>query len=1002
MNGSEPGRGARGRRAIGRTWPSRRLAVVAAGLAATLGGAGPVAALPVAHPVAHPVALVQADPAAAAARPVGAVQAAVFEGSPEVLKVPVAPEPGAGGASVTLDVAVYATPNGGRRPAVVLAHGFGGSRADLDGAARELAGHGYVAVAYTARGFGASGGRIHLMDPQIEGQDIRRIVDLLATRPDVQLDAPGDPRVGMAGGSYGGAATLIAGGLDPRLDALAAAITWNDLANAFFPDYAAPNLATDALAPGGGAGSDPAAPGPFKRRWASHFFVSALAAAPPSQAGPTATCGRFEATICGLFLAAAQSGKPSERLVAELHRRSPAVTNARIVAPTLLLQGMNDSLFPLDQAGANARQIAAAGAPVAVRWLEGGHDGGAATGAEDAANTGATQPYLAWFDTYLRGDGTAEQRRARPMPEPGFVYSAPAYARGAPDRRVSFPAYPGLPSRAAGPGDGTAPVTPSMLTVPFTNRDQRAMLISPPGGDPAGTSNVPGSDGAADAIGGVAYRLAALPGQSVAFDTAPVPRAVTVVGSPRVRLTVISTTTDATLFVSWWKVAAGAASSPRRQVSPVRVVTQPGVPSTVEVALPAGTYALDQGTTWRVLVSATDAAYSTPTDARVYSVALAGDAVTLPTLPTAAEPVAPRDSETSGLLVALVAVLATLGVAAAIGITGRRRGDATHARPDLADVPLAVSNLVKTYADGHRAVDDVTWQAGRGQVVGLLGPNGAGKTTTIRMILGLIQPDSGDIHVHGQPVHAGSPALAGLGALVEGPGFLPHLSGRANLEAYWAATGRPREEAQFEEALDVAALGDALERPVKSYSHGMRQRLGIAQAMLGMPEVLLLDEPTNGLDPPQIAAMRPILRRYAETGRTVVVSSHLLAEVEMTCSHVVVMHRGRVVLAGAVPDLVESADTTVVDLAGDLASAQELAQRLRLALPGVQSVTAEVADGTTRLVVHAAASRAQVARAVLDAGGEFVAVSGRRHLEEVFLGVIAADDLESARKVRPR
>ncbi|MDQ3526837.1 MAG: ATP-binding cassette domain-containing protein, partial [Actinomycetota bacterium] len=190
-----------------------------------------------------------------------------------------------------------------------------------------------------------------------------------------------------------------------------------------------------------------------------------------------------------------------------------------------------------------------------------------------------------------------------------------------------------------------------------------------------------------------------------------------------------------------------------------------------------------------------------------------------------------------------------------------------------------------------------------GQVVGLLGPNGAGKTTTLRMVMGLIHPDEGSVHVLGERVRPGAPVLRRVGALVEGPGFLPHLTGRDNLRAYWAATGRSMAEAHLDEALDVAALGAAADRQVRAYSHGMKQRLGIAQAMLGLPEVLILDEPTNGLDPPQIAAMRPILARYAAAGRTVVVSSHLLAEVEMTCSHVVVMHAGRVVAAGSVADV---------------------------------------------------------------------------------------------------
>ncbi len=167
----------------------------------------------------------------------------------------------------------------------------------------------------------------------------------------------------------------------------------------------------------------------------------------------------------------------------------------------------------------------------------------------------------------------------------------------------------------------------------------------------------------------------------------------------------------------------------------------------------------------------------------------------------------------------------------------------------------------------------------------------------------MITPTSGVIHVFGEPVSPGSAVLARIGAFIEGPGFLPHLSGRENLRLFWAATGRPGAEAEFDTALEIAGLDASVDRRVRTYSHGMRQRLGIAQAMLGLPEVLVLDEPTNGLDPPQIAEMREVLQRYAATGRTVVVSSHLLAEVEQTCTHVVVMHRGKLVAAGSVTDI---------------------------------------------------------------------------------------------------
>ncbi|WP_343947743.1 ABC transporter ATP-binding protein, partial [Nonomuraea longicatena] len=223
-------------------------------------------------------------------------------------------------------------------------------------------------------------------------------------------------------------------------------------------------------------------------------------------------------------------------------------------------------------------------------------------------------------------------------------------------------------------------------------------------------------------------------------------------------------------------------------------------------------------------------------------------------------------------------------------------------------VPLEISGLTKAYRNGFRAVDDLSFRVESGQVLGLLGPNGAGKTTTLRMTMGLIHPDGGEIRIFGEQVLPGAPVLSRLGSFVEGPGFLPHLSGRENLELYWAATGRPRERAHFAEALEIAGLGDALSRAVRTYSQGMRQRLAIAQAMLGLPDLLVLDEPTNGLDPPQIKEMREVLKRYARDGRTVIVSSHLLAEVEQTCTHVVVMHRGRLVASGPVAQLLASSN----------------------------------------------------------------------------------------------
>lgn len=952
----------------------------------------------------------------------------------------VAGTPQADGQPVGLDTMTYRT-SAPDAPAVLLAHGFGGSYADLAPMADQLARGGYDVVTWSARGFGRSDGVITLDDPRYEVADVSLMIDVAAAMPNIRA-VGGDPVVAVAGVSYGGALSLMAAAADPRVDAVVPIATWNDLATSFFPNAVlaedrgptpAGRLASDA--------SDGGTPGPFKQLWASQFFGSV-------QAGATGAgvCGRMERSICEMFLDASQTGRPSAAMLAMLRAHSPRPTLDKVTAPALVVQGVSDSLFGLDQADDTARALARAGTPVTVRWSAAGHDSGGlgagpagsngdssatsnTTGSSDSAGSDATggnetltdltTEVQTWLDHQLRPELDV------PAP-PGFTYPEPSATFGGRIRELSLPAYPGL----AGDGVGLErlPLRPKPSGDPV-------MIASPPGGLPASVTAVPDGLRLPSGFGVSGYPLAALPGQSWAVDTAPLDQRIDVVGSPSVRLTVSGVQTDTVLFVSLWQVTgtddegrlSQSADLPRSLVAPVRITATSGQPQTVEVALPPSSYVFAAGTTWRVLVSTTDSGYAGPRDARLYRVEPESVQLMRPTVPGATVVRTPgtadrpwQDRESLVLAAALlVVILGAIGwsvwwrrsnrVVPALTASPEQTADQTPAHAPDADLPLRVTGLTKTYRDGHRAVDDVSLRAERGQVVGLLGPNRAGKTTTMRMLMGLIRPASGAIEVLGEPIRPGAWVLSRVGALVEGPGFLPHLTGSQNLAAYWAATGRPVEEAHLDEVLEVAALGDAIGKPVRSYSQGMRQRLGIAQAMLGLPELLILDEPTNGLDPPQIAAMRPILREYARGGRTVLISSHLLAEVELTCTHVVVMNAGRVITSGSVSELLASDDTTQLEL-GPGGVAGPVAAALR-GLDGITEVR-ELDERT--IIVHADLPRGQVVAAAVAAGAPLEAVSAHRHLEEVFLGVIAdtsasPDDdaaegslVDRLRKVRPR
>jgi len=295
----------------------------------------------------------------------------------------------------------------------------------------------------------------------------------------------------------------------------------------------------------------------------------------------------------------------------------------------------------------------------------------------------------------------------------------------------------------------------------------------------------------------------------------------------------------------------------------------------------------------------------------------------------------------------------------------------------MSELVVQTTGLTKRYGS-RLAVDDVALTVRRGEVYGFLGPNGAGKTTTLRMLLGLVRPTSGSAQVLGRP--AGGPDVtARIGALIEGPGFFPYLSGRANLRMLARYRGLP--DSVAEESLRRVDLADRGDDRFRSYSLGMKQRLGVAAALMGDPDLIVLDEPTNGLDPAGMADMRALVVALARGGQTVLLSSHLLAEVQEICDRVGVIADGRLLRESTVSELRGGMSLRVRAL--PFLDAEAVAQRV------VGAGSVEV-DGNA-LELHVSPGRApDVVRALVAAGLDVLEVSPReRTLEEVFFELTA-------------
>jgi ABC-2 type transport system ATP-binding protein len=306
-------------------------------------------------------------------------------------------------------------------------------------------------------------------------------------------------------------------------------------------------------------------------------------------------------------------------------------------------------------------------------------------------------------------------------------------------------------------------------------------------------------------------------------------------------------------------------------------------------------------------------------------------------------------------------------------------------------LPISTTGLVKRYGD-IVAVNGVDLTVERGDVFGYLGPNGAGKTTLLRILLGLIRPTSGSAKLFGRdPLVDGVRALDGVAGFVEGPRFYSYLSGRKNLELLADYDGDGA-RSRIDGVLEIVELRDRAKDRVGGYSHGMRQRLGIAASLLRQPRLLLLDEPTTGLDPAGMRDMRDLVRRLAGEGITILLSSHLLNEVEDLCNRVAIIRKGSIVYDGPLKELLATAATGYRLRVTD----PERARVVLLSQPGVDGVS--LGDGQLRFTAEEDA----VARAAVSLGQARIGITAlipeTASLEELFLGLTGGESSDHDRE----
>jgi ABC-2 type transport system ATP-binding protein len=304
--------------------------------------------------------------------------------------------------------------------------------------------------------------------------------------------------------------------------------------------------------------------------------------------------------------------------------------------------------------------------------------------------------------------------------------------------------------------------------------------------------------------------------------------------------------------------------------------------------------------------------------------------------------------------------------------------------------PIEVRGLCKSYGE-LVAVDDVDLTVEAGDVFGYLGPNGAGKTTSLRMMLGLIGPSAGTVRLFGRDPQASVRALEGVAGFVEAPSFYPYLSGRTNLDLFAALDGGGAKE-RIGEALEIVGLSHRAKDRVGTYSHGMRQRLGIAAALLRAPRLLLLDEPATGLDPGGMRDMRDLIRDLSGQGMTVLLSSHLLTEVEELCNRVAIVREGRVAYQGSLAELRRQAGSGYLLRTTDDERARQIAE--------AQAGIGEVKMGAESGLTFSAESESAVGAlslALAESGALALELSPRHAtLEDLFFRLTEGEDAEAA------